>query len=236
MKRMAIGRIFVAIVLGLMGVGTLAVITAAAQSLPGQDSNPVKKVFEKLQNVLTTEQTNLQEGSEISAQDAVNQSKAAPHLGQNTNLKFKDVVQSISGETWKIGAVDVSVISTTVVIGNPVAGSMVNVWASEKEDGSVTALKIVETDRGRKFEVSPTPSPTPTVTATVTATATTTATEIISVTEGLGLNGMGVKTPKPPGLKNGHTTHTNNGHQNKPGDINRPDSPGNSSNKRNGGH
>ena len=101
---------------------------------------------------------------------------------------IKGVVQSISGNTWVVANVTVTVTSTTVITGYPVIGSIVEISGKRGDDGKVVVVTVSlnpatpaptmsATEKGTE-EPEGTKSPTPAGTMKPTSAATQPATGI----------------------------------------------------------
>jgi hypothetical protein len=170
----------------LVAVGSF-VVTAAADTLPGDALYPVKRSWENARLTLTVNDSSRQTLQSEFERRRREEVQAVLDLRRPVVVEFTGVVESLVTEVWQVDGLDLTITDDTQVSGAVNVGQGVAVRAQVKDDGSLNALKIVvdntqpmsratptlipqptQTPRPPRSEVAltPTPSPTPSPEAT----------------------------------------------------------------------
>jgi hypothetical protein len=105
--------------------------------------------------------------------------QAAP---PSTTITIEGVITSITGNTWVVGGVTITITPQTVITGYPVVGNVVQVVAEADGNNQLVALTIILIAKTATPGPSPTPSNTPTATFTPTAGPSPTPVATVAVT------------------------------------------------------
>lgn len=192
------------------------VVTAAANTLPGDVLYPVKRSWEDARLTLTTNETSrsaLRSEFEKRRREEV---QAVLELRRPVVVDFTGVVESLAADMWRVDGLDLTITNDTQVIGAVAVGQSITARAQVKDDGSLIALRIVAD------EAQPGPRPTPTFTARPAQTsrpvqrdeATPTASAapgLVATRDEMATRGEVVPTPTPsPGVTRPQATASGN--------------------------
>jgi hypothetical protein len=155
----------VTIVVVLLAVAGSFVVTAAADSLPGDMLYPVKRSWENTRLVLTVDESSRQKLQREFDRRRRSEVEAVIDLRKPVIVEFKGTVESSSEALWLVDGLALVITAGTKIEEPIVLGQKVAVRAQAREDGSLDALKIV----GYEIEPRPTAVPTRVPPATETA-------------------------------------------------------------------
>jgi hypothetical protein len=165
----------------VVALGTGGLVTAAADTLPGDSLYSVKRIAEKVRLSLTFDTAARQQFLTEFAQARQDEVWAVLEAGRSTIVDFQGLLEKVDVDFWLIDGLRVDLDNDTVIKGDPVVGAMVVVRASSPGDGTLRALRLrVQAELASPTSTagitsSPTPtstplSPTPTKAATQTPT------------------------------------------------------------------
>jgi hypothetical protein len=156
-----------AVLILALSLGTDRLITAAADSLPGDTLYSVKRIAENVQYALTFDSADRHRLQAEFAKERQREVWAILDARRPITVEFQGLLEQMNGSYWVIGGLKVELSDETVIDGQPVTGAVVVVQALSPGDGSLRALRlqVVEADLG---------PPAPTSSGTVSPTATST--------------------------------------------------------------
>ena len=136
----------VAFVLGFV-MGTYGVLTASAQSLPGEPLYGLKRTVEQTQLLLSMDpraRGRLENDFSERRVDEVERLLAAARRAQ---VAFGGVLESLDGERWSVAGITVTVPGSAEISGTPFPGLYVAVDGLSQPDGTVVATRVQVTGR-----------------------------------------------------------------------------------------
>lgn len=159
----AFARVILLVILvaaGLMGVGS-GVISAASDSLPGDPLYGLKRANERMQLVLLQDQERRARLEEDLSSHRADEVSAVLERAREVEVDFEGPILELQPTRWVVGRFVLQVTPQTVIQGQPVMGSHVEVHAHALSDQTLTA-QIIEVeheewepgDDGREYGVS----------------------------------------------------------------------------------
>jgi hypothetical protein len=154
----------------VLAVGSAFVITASADSLPGDALYPVKRSWENTRLALTLAETSRQALELELNQRRQAEVQALLDLRRPAIVEFQGVLQSQSDGVWLVDDLSLHVMDDTAVTGTIAVGQPLFVRAQVQTDGTLVALDIVGDESAPPDRVVPMPTPRPTRTPAPTRT------------------------------------------------------------------
>ncbi len=139
-----------AIVLALV-IGTYGLVSASAQSLPGDPLYGVKRTVEQTQLLLASDSQTRTQLEEQFAERRIREAQTIITQRRETQIEFRGLVESLTGERWSVAGITVIVAGEARVSGDPAPGVMVEVSGVSQADGTVLASRV--------SVIAPTPTP-----------------------------------------------------------------------------
>ncbi len=133
----------VTLILMLLFVGGGLVVSASANSLPGQTLYQVKRSWEDTRLNLTFDDTSRDQLQSEFNEERQEEVKSLLLLRQPEMVAFEGIITAIYDDSLSVDDLLVFVTEETAVIGSLAVGQPVHVSAQVQEDGSLTALRIV---------------------------------------------------------------------------------------------
>jgi hypothetical protein len=124
------------------------VITASADSLPGDRLYPVKRTWENARLALTLAEPARQALRSEFAEQRREEVQAVLELRRPVIVEFEGRLGSIEADVWLVDGLSVTVGDGTVVSGVVVVGQEILVRAQAQRDGVLLALEIVGDEDG----------------------------------------------------------------------------------------
>lgn len=122
------------------------VITAAADTLPGDVLYPVKRSWENTRLALTVDESSRQTLQTELEQRRRAEVRAVLDLRKPVIVEFKGILESAAAELWLVDGLDLHLTADTRIEGAIDVGQKISVRAQVRDDGSLEALKIVGDD------------------------------------------------------------------------------------------
>lgn len=148
------------------------VVTAAADTLPGDPLYPVKRSWENARLTLTIDDTSRQALQSQFERRRREEVQAVLDLRRPVIVEFNGQVESLNDGIWQVDGLQVAVTADTQVVGVAAVGQRVEVRAQVQDDGSLQAITIVVHDAQPAPSVLSTATPRPTQTIRPTPSAT----------------------------------------------------------------
>jgi hypothetical protein len=146
----------------MFAVSSVSVISASADSLPGDALYPVKRSWESTRLALTLAEPSRQALESKFAEQRREEVQALLSLGRPVVVEFQGQLESTGDGLWLVEGLSLEINDDTVYSGAIIVGATVIVQAQVSPDGTLLALEI----RGEKGEmpdsVEPTKIPEPT--------------------------------------------------------------------------
>lgn len=130
------------LVLVIMFASAALVVTASADSLPGDRLYPVKRSWENAQLALTLAEPARQALQSDLARQRREEVRAVLELRRPVIVEFQGTLQSSDGEVWLVDGLSVTVGDGTVVSGAVIVGQQIFVRARAQGNGVLLALQI----------------------------------------------------------------------------------------------
>lgn len=132
-----------AVVVALVFVIGGFVLTAAADTLPGDALYPVKRSWENARLTLTADDASREALRSEFAKRRREEVRAVQKLGRPAVVDFSGVIESLEADVWQIDGLDVAITDETQVNGVANVGQQATVRAQVENDGFLYALNVV---------------------------------------------------------------------------------------------
>jgi hypothetical protein len=133
--------ITVAFVLGF-ALGSYGVITASAQSLPGEPLYPVKRTLEQTQLLLSFDPRARERLETDFSERRVDEVESLLAAARRAQVTFGGVLERIEGERWWVAGIQLIVPGSAEVVGTPFPGLYVAVNGVSQSDGTVVVTRV----------------------------------------------------------------------------------------------
>lgn len=156
---------FAAIAAVILVVAASLVVTASADTLPGDVLYPVKRSWENARLTLTIDDSSREALRSEFERRRREEVQAVQELRRPVVVEFKGVVESVVDDAWQVDGLALTITGDTQMQGDIGLGKSVTVRAQVKDDGSLIALRIVADDTRPVSRATPAYTPRPTQTS-----------------------------------------------------------------------
>ncbi|MGH2521806.1 MAG: DUF5666 domain-containing protein [Anaerolineales bacterium] len=126
----------------VFGLGAYGVITASAQSMPGDPLYGVKRTVEQAQLLFSPDPRMRAQLEERFSERRVEEVQQLTTQGRAEAVEFGGQLESLTEGEWKVAGIRVIVSAETSVVGFPFPGLFVEVFGASQPDGTVRASLI----------------------------------------------------------------------------------------------
>jgi hypothetical protein len=169
-RRVPVWRNALAVLALTLMIASYGVVTASAQSLPGDALYGVKRSVERVQLWLASDsrdRAELEAEFEGRRRDEV---QALIQQKRTASIEFNGRIESVTDEAWLVSGVRVVRVASTQVNGTPLVGASASVHGVLQSDGAVLAEEIeIEDEEEQEIEATPSTGPEPTLANTTPA-------------------------------------------------------------------